>query len=80
MTMKRTEVIRSCLVERPNGETAIIDVFQDIIDAGSLDNPHAELAGMKKCQLRDGHNVNFISEDTFEDIFPKERLKVLKEL
>lgn len=80
MGIKRTEVIRSCLVERPNGETEIVDVYQDFIDASSMDNPNAELAGMKRCQLRTGRSVNFINEDTFEDIFPKERLEVLKEL
>ena len=71
----RTKHMKSFLVQRPNGKTEIVDMYQNFIDTSTFDGP-SEAAGMKSLRLRNsGQAVNRIDENTFEDIFPKERLR-----
>lgn len=43
-----------------------IEEWQEFIDAGHMQNPHARIPGMKELRLRQGGGVNFIDNDTFE--------------
>ena len=80
MQRKRIELANSYRVKRPDGEEDIVDVYQTYISAASMENPSAEIAGLKSAKLRNGRSVNHIDEFTFEDIFPKEKLVIIEEL
>lgn len=80
MTIKRIEHLEAYRVRRPNGQTDIVDVYQKVICAASMDNPNAEIAGQKSAKLRGKHSVNFNGDDGFRDIFPEEDLKIIDRL
>ena len=80
MVIKRKEHVESYLVQRPNGKTDIVDVYQSIIAAGHIGDPDAELTGMKEAKLRESHSVNFVDDTTFKDIFPEELLTIIGKL
>jgi hypothetical protein len=51
---------------KANGQVVRLYVYQDMIDAGTFDNPHATLPGMKRIVTSQGQHVNFIDENTFK--------------
>lgn len=80
MPRKRTELVKSYRVRRPSGDEDIVDVYQTYISAASMDDPHAEILGLKSAKLRNGRSVNHVNETTFKDLFPEEELIVIEEL
>jgi len=46
-------------------ETTII-IYQKIIDAGTMQNPHATILGLREAHTIDGSACNIIDDDTFE--------------
>jgi hypothetical protein len=48
------------------GQILRLYVYQDIIDAGSHDDPHATLPGLKRIVTGNGDPVNLIDEETFD--------------
>lgn len=68
MAIKRIDTIERFPATDPDGNTYQIIVRQEIIGAASLDDPHAEVPGMKSVYLSDGSRVNRIDANTFEII------------
>ena len=59
---------------KANGQVVRLYVYQDVIDAGSMDDPHATLLGMKRIVTGQGQNVNFIDDNTFKIVVTNEVL------
>ena len=57
-----------------NGQVYRLYVYQDIIDAGTFDDPHATLPGMKRIVTGQGQHVNFIDDNTFKIVATDETL------
>ena len=49
-----------------DGRVFVVEEYQEYIDAGSKDDPHATIPGMKYLLLEDGSRVNHIDDDTFK--------------
>lgn len=48
------------------GNTYTVHVFQEFRNAGTLDNPHATVAGMKRATLSNGQRLSPINETTYK--------------
>ncbi|MEA3031179.1 MAG: hypothetical protein QOG13_2504 [Sphingomonadales bacterium] len=59
------ELIDEFDVRTETGQVLRLFEFQDIINAGTKDDPHATIPGMKSIVTEDGREVNFIDENTF---------------
>lgn len=46
------------------GEQFEVLTYQDVIRAGTMDDPHATLPGLKWTQLRSGEKLNYVDENT----------------
>lgn len=59
-----------------DGRMERLYVYQQIIDAGTLDDPHATIPGLKRIETADGHAVNFVDDQTFTLVSTGETLKL----
>ena len=59
---------------KTNGQVVSLYVYQDMIDAATMDDPHATLPGMKRIVTSLGQYVNFIDEKTFKIVVTDETL------
>jgi len=48
------------------GRAYTVIELQEMVPAGSMQDPNAEIAGMKRLMLSDGSPVNFVHEGTYE--------------
>lgn len=48
------------------GNSRTVHVFTDIISAGSMGNPNAELEGIKSLETADGLSVNFLGKGKYQ--------------
>lgn len=49
-----------------DGDEYMIDIFTEVRDAGSFENPNATIDGMKSLRLRGGGNVNRLDKGKYE--------------
>jgi hypothetical protein len=59
---------------KANGQVVRLYVYQDVIDAGTRDDSHATLLGMKRIVTGQGQHVNFIDVNTFKIVVTNEAL------
>ncbi|MEQ1509030.1 MAG: hypothetical protein ABL909_01350 [Sphingopyxis sp.] len=59
---------------KANGQVVRLYVYQDMINAGTSDDPHATIPGMKRIETGQGQYVNFIDENTFKIVATDETL------
>lgn len=64
--MKREIVIGRFQVKADSGKEYTIMEYQAFISAASLDNPRAEIAGLKRLATSTGLDVNYIDPKTFK--------------
>lgn len=72
MTVKRIKSLgRFRAVSNSGNEYEVIE-YQDVIDAGTLADPNAELPGLRSFRTADGRAVNFRGGNSFEivDVSP----------
>jgi hypothetical protein len=59
-------LIGSHKVKADDGTIHEVLELQEIINAGTFDNPNAIIPGLKRFALRAGGPVNFVDENTFK--------------
>jgi hypothetical protein len=59
---------------KANGQVVRLHAYQDMIDAGTHDDPYATLPGMKRFETSQGQAVNFIDDNTFKIVVTDEIL------
>ncbi len=64
--IKRTDKIGTFRATSENGEVTVIDVFQEIIDVGTLSDPDGEIPGLKSLKTRDGDHVNRVTKGDYK--------------
>ena len=57
------------------GDLVRLYVYQEFVDAGNFDNPHATLPGMKRIETEDGDYVNYVDDQTYTVVSTGETLK-----
>jgi hypothetical protein len=62
--MKRTKLVDRSVFQAEDGEHFEVLTYQDVIDAGTYDNPHATIDGLKWLELPSGEKLNYVDEDT----------------
>lgn len=70
------ELIEEFNTHAPDGRTVRLYVYQDIIHAGTFQDPHATIPGLKRIETEDGDAVNYIDEQTFTLVVTGETLKL----
>ena len=72
MTVKRTENLGSFRAVSDNGHEYVVIEYQDVLNAGTFDDPNAELPGLRSFRTVDGRAVNFRGGNSFEivDVSP----------
>lgn len=72
MTVKRIESLGSFRAVSNDGHEYEVIEYQDVIDAGSFDDPNAEVPGLRSFRTADGRAVNFRGGNSFEivDVSP----------
>ena len=66
MSLREKQLIDEFDVRSDDGYETTILVYQDILDAGHMGDPHATIAGMKEAWTADGHRCNRMDDDTFQ--------------
>ena len=66
MIVKRTELVDQFTARADNGDEFLIYVYQHYNDAGTLQNPNAEMPGLKELMTSDGRHVNVKGKDIYE--------------
>lgn len=69
-TLKRIEQIGSFPAITENGDRTTILAFQNIFDAATYSNPHAESRGLKFLETTDGLSVNRIDKGQYSIVGP----------
>lgn len=59
------ELVDEFDVRTETGQVVRLFEFQDIINAGTKDDPHGTIRGLKTLVTEDGHAVNFVDENRF---------------
>lgn len=59
----------------PQGGVVRLYVYQQIIRAGTFQDPHATIPGLKRIETEDGDAVNFIDDQTFVRVATGKTLK-----
>ena len=57
-----------------DGEAHRIDIFTDIIDAGTVADPDAEMEGLKQLRTEDGMAVNLLEKGKYQVVVTGEIL------
>jgi hypothetical protein len=57
-----------------DGELFEVFTYQDVIDAGTKDDPFATLDGLKWTQLSSGEKINYVDENTLRFVHRGQRL------
>ena len=66
MSRRDSRAIDRFDVRSNDGYEKTIIIWQDLIDAGTMQNPTAVIPGMKEARTIDGQACNRIDDDTFE--------------
>jgi hypothetical protein len=66
------ELVDEFDVRTDAGTIVRLYIFQDIIDAGTFQDPHATIRGLKRIVTEDGDAVNFIDENHFHIVARRE--------
>ncbi len=69
------ELVEQFDVHAPGGQLVRPYVYQEMIDAGTFQNPNATIPGLKRVETEDGDGVNYVDEQTYFRIATGETLK-----
>lgn len=58
-----------------SGQVVRLYVYQQIIDAGTFQNPNATIPGLKRIETEDGDGVNYVDPQTYLRVATGETLK-----
>jgi hypothetical protein len=72
---KYTRENRRFRCQGDDGKSYVLVEYQDVIDAGTYDNPHAKVLGLKSLTTDRGDAVNFLTDDTFQVVRTGVRLQ-----
>jgi len=64
--MKREIEMDRFMVKTVNGKKYTIVQYQEFVSAGTMGDPHAEVAGLKSLFTSTGLHVNYIDPKTFK--------------
>ena len=64
--LKRVDLEASFLAQDDTGRTYWLDVFVDVLDVGSHDNPHAERKGLREIKTRTGQFLNRLEKGKYK--------------
>ena len=67
--LKRVDHEASFLAEDDTGRTYWLDVFVDVLDVGTNDNPHAERKGLREIKTRTGQFLNRLEKGKYKLIY-----------
>ena len=73
--MKET-VLGKFTAKSDSGRTHTIVIYQEWIDASTMDDPGAKIPGMKRLATSSGEAVNRIDEKTFQIVATGETVRV----
>ena len=62
----REDYVGSFRCQKDDGQEVVIDIYQDIIDAATRDQPTAEIGGPKSLRTQDGLTVNRLEKGRYE--------------
>jgi len=65
MGVKRVDQIGEFIAQDSAGKSYTILVFQDIVDAGTRGDPHAELRGVRSLKTAAGERVNYVEKGKY---------------
>lgn len=66
MTIKGQRHKGSFVARDDGGREYRVHIYQDVIDAGTDDDPNGELEGLKDLRLEDGRHVNRSAKGSYE--------------
>lgn len=66
MGVKETRLTGQFTAESEDGRRFDLSIYTEILDAGTLQNPGATLAGAKSILTSEGHHVNRIDDLNYE--------------
>lgn len=73
--MRRTVESNRFQVRSDSGKIYVIIEYQEYLPAGTQDNPHAEVEGLKSWRTREGLTVSYIDTKTFQIIKTNETVR-----
>ena len=62
------KLIETIPCDGDDGQSYVVNVYQDVIRAPSMGNPNQTIPGMKSLRLSDGRPLNFKDSDTFQTV------------
>ncbi len=71
---KRVDFKGSFDAHNSQGGTTLIDIYVDILDASTIENPEAELEGFKSLRTRTGQHVNRLEKGKYQVVVTGEVL------
>ena len=71
---KRVEHRRSFKAIAEDGTRHIIEVYVTVLDAGTLENPHGTVDGLKTLRTRNGQSVNRLDKGRYQIVSTREIL------
>lgn len=63
---KETRHDGSFIAADVDGNEYLIDVYIEIVGAGSFENPNATIEGMRTLKTRDGDSVNYLDKGKYQ--------------
>lgn len=69
------ELIEQFDTRAPSGNLVRLYVYQEMIDAGTFQNPNATIPGLKRVETEDGDGVNYVDAQTYLRVATGETLK-----
>ena len=72
--VKRKELKHTFIAVSASGRRVTLRLYVDIIDAGHMQDPDAEVEGMKSIRTSDGQHVNLVSPKKYQIVVTGETL------
>ncbi|HEX8400310.1 MAG TPA: hypothetical protein VF628_01250 [Allosphingosinicella sp.] len=60
------EFVEMIATRDDNGETTYLRVYQHVTPAGTFQDPHATIKGLKRIETEAGDAVNYINPETYK--------------
>lgn len=64
--IKRVDRMGSFTAYDDSGNSYVLEIYADVIDAGTMDDPNAEHFGVHKILTADGSHVNRVSKGSYQ--------------